>query len=72
MAAKIHAVCQYEEIGSCGGQLQFLAKVGKLCRPFFLAFESPFVIIKTVNYAIVHADAVWQPDRFVLWTATIS
>ena len=38
---------------------------------FFLHLKEPFVIIKTVNYAIVHTDAVWQPDRFVLWTATI-
>ena len=72
MAAKIHAVCKYEKIRKCCQLRHFLAKAGRLCRPFFLAFERPFVIIKTVNYAIVHTDAVWQPDRFVLWTATIS
>ena len=31
-----------------------------LCRPFFLAFERPFVIIKTVNYAIVHTEDVYK------------
>lgn len=45
MAAKIYSVCQYEKIKE-----MLMAKVGRLCRPFFLAFDPLFAIMKTVNF----------------------
>ena len=71
MAASVYTVCKYENKEMLI-DYGISSKGRHVMSTFFLAFESPFVIIKTVNYAIVHADAVWQPERFVLWTATIS
>ena len=53
MAAKIHAVCKYEKIRKCCQLRHFLAKAGRLCRPFFLAIKGAFAIIKAVNFMLL-------------------